>query len=156
MNSDLSLLKHAVDLAGKSIKSGGGPFGALITKDGKIIAEANNLVVSSHDPTAHAEVLAIRKAASILGTHDLTGCVLYASCEPCPMCLGAIYWSGIKRVFYAGGREDAADAGFNDKLIYDEIGLNPSARKIEFIKLAGAGNNDVFREWKEYDDRIAY
>jgi guanine deaminase len=156
MNSDLSLLKNAVGIAGKSIHSGGGPFGAVITKDGIIISEANNMVVGSHDPTAHAEVLAIRKAAAFLGTHDLSGCTIYASCEPCPMCLGAIYWSGIRKVFYAGDRKDAAEAGFSDELIYNEIALDPQDRRLEFIRLSDAGNEKVFREWKEYEDKIPY
>ena len=103
-------------------------------KTAGLVAEASNKVVLSHDPTAHAEVLAIRKASSLLKTHDLSDCVLYTSCEPCPMCLGAIYWSGIKKVVYASDRNDAERSGFSDKLIYDEIILDPEKRKISFIQ----------------------
>jgi len=156
MKDELSLLHLAISLAKKSIRDGGGPFGAVIARDGKIIAEANNMVVSSHDPTAHAEILAIRKASAALKSHDLSDCVIYASCEPCPMCLGAIYWSGIKKVVYAAGRKDAADAGFNDSLIYDEIILDPSERKVSFIRVSDAGGKEVFKEWNEYEGKIPY
>jgi len=156
MKDELSLLRHAIFLAKKSITDGGGPFGAIIARDGKIIAEANNMVVTSHDPTAHAEILVIRKAAAALKSHDLSDCIIYASCEPCPMCLGAIYWSGIKRVVYAACRKDAADAGFNDSLIYDEIILDPSERKIAFIRDANAGGSEVFKEWDKYEGKIPY
>ena len=156
MNDDLSLLQRAIALAKRSIQNGGGPFGAIITREGKILAEANNMVVSSHDPTAHAEVLAIRKASAALKSHDLSDCVIYASCEPCPMCLGAIYWSGIKRVIYAADRKDAAAAGFNDSLIYDEIIVSPSERKVAFIHLTDAGGKDVFKDWDEYEGKITY
>jgi Cytosine/adenosine deaminases len=156
MKDELSLLHLAISLAKKSIRDGGGPFGAVIARDGKIIAEANNMVVSSHDPTAHAEILAIRKAAAALKSHDLSDCVIYASCEPCPMCLGAIYWSGIKKVVYAASRKDAADAGFNDSMIYDEIILDPSERKVSFIRVSDAGGKEVFKEWNEYEGKIPY
>jgi guanine deaminase len=156
MKDELSLLSRAIVLAKNSIKEGGGPFGAVIARDGKIVSEANNLVVSSHDPTAHAEVLAIRKASSFLKSHDLSDCVIYTSCEPCPMCLGAIYWAGIKRVVYAADRKDAATAGFSDSLIYDEITLNPSERKVTFIQISDAGGKDVFKEWDEYEGKIPY
>jgi guanine deaminase len=156
MKDELSLLSRAIVLAKNSIKEGGGPFGAVIARDGKIVSEAHNLVVSSHDPTAHAEVLAIRKASSFLKSHDLSDCVIYASCEPCPMCLGAIYWAGIKRVVYAADRKDAATAGFSDSLIYDEIILNPSERKVTFIQIPDAGGKDVFKEWDEYEGKIPY
>ncbi|MGD0340138.1 MAG: nucleoside deaminase [Bacteroidales bacterium] len=156
MKDDLSLLHQAIALAKKSIRNGGGPFGAVIAIDGKIIAEAGNMVVPSHDPTAHAEILAIRKASAALKSHNLSDCVIYASCEPCPMCLGAIYWSGIKKVVYATGRNDAADAGFSDNLIYDEIILNPSERKVKFIKVSDAGGKEVFKEWNEYEGKIPY
>jgi tRNA(Arg) A34 adenosine deaminase TadA len=114
------------------------------------------MVVLSHDPTAHAEVLAIRKASSVLKSHDLSGCTMYTSCEPCPMCLGAIYWSGIKRVVYASDRHSAADSGFSDKLIYDEIILHPSDRKVIFEHIPDAGGEEVFRKWDEFEDKIRY
>ena len=115
MDEDRKYLRAAIKIADDAIVEGGGPFGAVITSKGTILASSSNRVVINHDPTAHAEILAIREAASLLGTHDLGGCVLYASCEPCPMCLGAIYWSGIRRVVYASGRSDAAAAGFDDE-----------------------------------------
>lgn len=150
------MLQRAIDIAGKGIRKGRGPFGAVVTKNGEIIAEANNMVVLSHDPTAHAEVLAIRKACEIMKSHHLSGCVIYASCEPCPMCLGAIYWSGIRKVVYASDRNDAASSGFSDSLIYDEIVLDPANRKISFIHMPDAGGEEVFKKWDEFEDRIPY
>jgi guanine deaminase len=156
MNDDRSLLRRALELAAKSIKEGGGPFGALITKDGKIISEGSNRVVLSHDPTAHAEIIAIRRASATIMSHDLSGCVIYTSCEPCPMCLGAIYWSGIKKVVYASDRKDASRAGFNDNLIYEEISLDPADRKLIFKHIPDAGGEDIFRKWDEFEGRIPY
>ena len=156
MNDDKTLLRKAVELAKDGIRNGRGPFGALVVKEGNIIAEACNMVVLSHDPTAHAEVIAIRKASDILKTHDLSDCVIYSSCEPCPMCLGAIYWSGIKKVVYAAGREDAEKAGFSDKLIYDEIPLDPGARKVAFIHIDDIEGKEVFREWNDFENKIRY
>lgn len=156
MEDDRSLLLQAIRIAEKGIENGHGPFGALIAKEGRIIAEANNKVVISHDPTAHAEVLAIRKASSLLKTHDLSECVLYTSCEPCPMCLGAIYWAGIKKVVYAADRHDAERSGFSDKLIYDEIGIDPEKRKIQFIRIPDAGGEMVFKKWDDFENKIPY
>ena len=127
-----------------------------MVKDNKIISEASNRVVLNNDPTAHAEILAIRQASSILQTHDLNECTLYSSCEPCPMCLGAIYWSGIRKVVYSCDRTDAERAGFSDKLIYNEIMLDPSKRKISFIRLTDSGGKEVFRKWDELENKIAY
>jgi len=156
MENDKEFLLRAVEIAGSGIENGGGPFGAVITRDGKIISEAFNMVVLSNDPTAHAEILAIRQAAKVLRSHDLDKCTLYTSCEPCPMCLGAIYWAGIKKVVYACDRVDAEEAGFSDKLIYEEIMLDPSDRKIEFLRITDAGGKDVFRKWDELEDKISY
>jgi guanine deaminase len=156
MNYDKSFLQHAIRLACNGVKEGGGPFGAVITKDGKIIAEANNRVVLSHDPTAHAEVLAIRKASKVLKSHDLSACVMYASCEPCPMCFGAIYWSGIRKIVYASDRLDAAASGFNDSMIYNEIKLAPSERKTAFIHLPDAGGEEAFKRWEQFENKIPY
>ena len=156
MKNDKAFLQRALELATESIKNGGGPFGAVITKQGKVISEANNRVVLSHDPTAHAEVLAIRKASEILKTHDLSGCIVYSSCEPCPMCLGAIYWAGIKKIIYASDRLEAAKAGFSDNFIYDEIMLDPSERSISFIHHPDAGGEIVFRKWNDFDEKIPY
>jgi len=156
MESDNKFLRRAVELARESISNGGGPFGAVITLNEKIISEAYNKVVLSNDPTAHAEVLAIRQAASVLKTHNLDKCTLYTSCEPCPMCLGAIYWAGIKKVFYACDRNDAEKAGFSDSFIYEEISLDPENRKISFIRIDDAGGREVFRSWDELTDKIPY
>ncbi len=156
MSTDKDFLKIAVELAGKGIKAGGGPFGAVITKNGKILAEAYNRVVLASDPTAHAEVNAIRVAASELKTHDLSDCTLYSSCEPCPMCLGAIYWAGIKKVVYACDRADAEEAGFSDKVIYEEILLDPENRKLTFLHIKDIGGEEVFRKWDELEDKIRY
>ena len=156
MENDKKFLLMAVEIASKSIDTGGGPFGAVITKDGKLLSEENNKVVLTNDPTAHAEILAIRSAAKILETHDLKDCTLYTSCEPCPMCLGAIYWSGIKKVVYACDRNDAENAGFSDKLIYEEIMLDPAERIISFISINDSGGKEVFRKWDELENKIPY
>jgi tRNA(Arg) A34 adenosine deaminase TadA len=149
-------LIKAVKLAEKGIYEGGGPFGALIVRNGEIISEANNRVVISNDPTAHAEILAIRQASKVLGTHILADCILYASCEPCPMCLGAIYWSGIKTVFFAADRRDAEAVGFSDKHIYDEICLSPEKRQIVFKQLSDVDGIEVFRIWDKFENKIPY
>jgi guanine deaminase len=156
MEDDTLLLQRAIQIAEEAIIKGGGPFGAVIAKEGKILSEAGNRVVLNYDPTAHAEVLAIREASSVLGSHDLHDCTLYCSCEPCPMCLGAIYWAGIKKVVYASDRNDAADAGFSDKDIYNEILLEPPARKIRFKRLELDAGDEVFRKWKSHDTKIQY
>jgi guanine deaminase len=156
MSDDKKFLRKAIEIAADGIKNGGGPFGAVISKDGDIIAESNNKVVLNVDPTAHAEILAIRDAAGLLKTFDLSGCVLYTSCEPCPMCLGAIYWSGIKKVVYASGRSDAASAGFNDELIYGEISLDPSKRQVTFVQIKDNEAETVFRKWEQYDGKTTY
>ncbi len=156
MKEDRIFIERAVEIASEGISSGSGPFGAVITKDGRIIAESSNNVVRMHDPTAHAELLAIREASGKLATHDLSGCVLFTSCEPCPMCLGAIYWAGIKRVVFASDRDDAANAGFNDKYIYKEMMLPLSERSIEFRRMDVPSSNDVFSRWKEFDDKVRY
>jgi len=156
MDNDRKFLLRAIEIATDGIKNGGGPFGAVITRDDKILSEAFNRVVLTNDPTAHAEIMAIREAAKLSGSHELSECTLYASCEPCPMCLGAIYWSGIRKVVYACDRTDAEAAGFSDKLIYDEIILDPSSRKISFIRLNDAGGREVFRKWDELESKIPY
>ncbi|MCX6255162.1 MAG: nucleoside deaminase [Bacteroidia bacterium] len=155
MNDKLFLLR-AIEIARNGIQNGGGPFGAVVSKGDKIISEAYNKVVLVNDPTAHAEILAIRQAAAIFISHDLGDCTLYSSCEPCPMCLGAIYWAGIKKVVYACDRNDAAGAGFNDNLIYEEIMLDPADRKIKFLRLTVTGGKEVFRKWDELENKIPY
>jgi tRNA(Arg) A34 adenosine deaminase TadA len=156
MGNDRLFLLRAVQIAWNGILNGGGPFGAVIIRNGKIISEAFNRVILNNDPTAHAEILAIRQAASVMQSHELGDCTLYSSCEPCPMCLGAIYWAGIKKVVYASDRNDAEGAGFSDKLIYKEIMLNPSDRKISFLYLTDAGGKEVFRKWDELENKIFY
>lgn len=149
-------MRRAIELAEQSVGAGGGPFGAVVSKDGEIVAEAANNVTLDCDPTSHAEVKAIRLAASRLGTYDLSGCHIYASCEPCPMCLGAIYWAHIDKVFYACNRKDAAAAGFDDDFIYKELCLAPTLRrKPSEVLLAGEAAN-AFRLWKEKVDKKAY
>jgi guanine deaminase len=156
MSDDRKLLRKAIGIAAKGINSGGGPFGAVLSKDGKIISQSNNRVVLNIDPTAHAEILVIREAAGLLKTHDLSGCVMYTSCEPCPMCLGAIYWSGIRKVVYASGRRDAAEAGFDDELIYNEISLDPSKRQVIFVQMKDNKAEEIFRTWEQYDGKTIY
>jgi tRNA(Arg) A34 adenosine deaminase TadA len=156
MKSDKYFLARAVEIAKDGINKGSGPFGAIISKDGEIIAEANNMVVLSSDPTAHAEILAIREASSVLKSYDLSNCVIYTSCEPCPMCLGAIYWARIKKVVYASDRLEAAASGFNDNMIYNEIILSPGERKINFLRLPDAGGKEVFRKWDEFENKTPY
>ena len=156
MENEKTFLLRAIEIAVNGIKDGGGPFGAVISKDNKVISEAINRVVLTNDPTAHAEILAIREAAKVLKSYDLGDCTLYTSCEPCPMCLGAIYWSRIKRVVYACDRNDAADAGFSDNLIYKEIMLDPAKRQVAFLRMDDAGGKEVFRKWDELENKIPY
>ena len=156
MVKDKRYLARAIEIAKIGISSGGGPFGAIIVKDDKIISEAFNRVTLNNDPTAHAEILAIRQAASVLESHQLNDCTLYSSCEPCPMCLGAIYWSGMKKVVYGCDRSDAESSGFSDKIIYEEIMLDPSKRKISFIRLTDTGGKEVFRIWDKFENKIPY
>ncbi len=156
MKDDFSFLHRAVEIADSGIGKGGGPFGAVIVRNGNILSESYNRVVLNNDPTAHAEVLAIREAAGKLRSHDLGECTLYTSCEPCPMCLGAIYWAGIKRVVYACDRNDAEKSGFGDNMIYEEIQLAPSQRKISFLRLDDEEGKMVFRKWNELEDKTPY
>jgi len=150
-------LKRAIQLAEEGMDKGqGGPFGAVIVKEGEIIAEANNKVTASNDPTAHAEVVAIRKACEKLQDFQLENCILYTSCEPCPMCLGAIYWARPKKVYYALTREDAAKIGFDDQFIYDEIALKMDDRKIPFENLMREEGLPVFQKWEAKGDRVDY
>ena len=156
MENDKKILLRAVEIARNGIQKGGGPFGAVITSKGKIISESFNRVVLNTDPTAHAEIIVIREAASILNSHDLSDCTLYTSCEPCPMCLGAIYWAGIKKVVYGCDRNDAGEAGFNDKMIYEELMRKPPERKITFLKLRESGGKELFAKWDKYEKKIPY
>ena len=127
----LGFMRQAIELSEENVRSGGGPFGAVIVRDGRVIATGTNGVTRLNDPTAHAEVTAIRNAARALGTFDLSGCEIYTSCEPCPMCLGAIYWARIGKMYYGNDQEDARRIGFDDSFIYEEIALPPAQRRQE-------------------------
>ena len=154
--NDRELMMRAIKLAEESVRNGGGPFGAVIAKDGELIAEASNCVTIDCDPTAHAEVSAIRKATKKLGTFDLKGCVIYTSCEPCPMCLGAIYWARLDKIFYANDRKDAAAIGFDDDFIYKEIELEPDKRNKPSEILMRDEASKAFRMWTEKSDKTEY
>lgn len=150
-------MQLAVDTARQGMEEGkGGPFGCVIVKDGKVIAAAHNEVIASKDPTAHAEVVAIRKACAALNDFQLTGCELYTSCEPCPMCLGAIYWARPSVVYYAAGKQHAAAAGFDDSFIYEEIEKAPLSRKIRFEQLPFGDANALFADWLQKENRHDY
>lgn len=149
-------MRRALEIATENVRRGGGPFGALVVKDGQIVGEGTNRVTDAHDPTAHAEVMAIRDACARLGTFQLSGCDLYTSCEPCPMCLGAVYWARPDRVFFAASRHDAAHVGFDDAFIYNEIGLAPEARRIAFVHAPIAGALSPFEAWTMQEDRTRY
>lgn len=153
---DKRMLMRAIELADKNIDEGGGPFGAIVVKDGKIIAEAANRVTPENDPTAHAEILAIRSAAKKLKSWDLEGCEIYTSCEPCPMCLGAIYWSHIDRVYFAATHDDAKFAGFDDSDMYRELKLPRSQRKLYMESEYRDESLKVFKKWKEKEDKESY
>lgn len=149
-------MREAIRLSLENVNNGGGPFGAVIVKNGEIIATGVNRVTDSCDPTAHAEVSAIRAAASGLGTFDLSGCEIYTSCEPCPMCLGAIYWAHLDRIYYGNNKTDAKDIGFDDSFIYDELELKPADRKLHSEVLLRNEAIKAFEAWKEKDDKIEY
>lgn len=150
-------MKEAIRLAVENVKNGkGGPFGAVVVKEGKIIAACANTVTPDLDPTAHAEVNAIREACRKLGTYQLHGCEVYASCEPCPMCLGAIYWARPDKVYYACTKKDAAVAGFDDSFIYQEIALPEAERSIPFLNQKEAGSGEEFRLWEESESKKEY
>jgi guanine deaminase len=152
-----SFMARAIELAIENVRSGrGGPFAAVVVKDGKIIAEAANCVTSTNDPTAHAEVVAIRQACKKLGTFELKDCTIYTTCEPCPMCVGAIYWARPARVYFGGTAADAAKAGFDDSFIYDEIARPHASRKIPMISMMREEALAAFRAWEEKSDKIGY
>lgn len=150
-------MKRVIELARRGMESNeGGPFGCVVVKNKKIIAEGNNKVTSENDPTAHAEIVAIRKACEELGDFQLTGCDIYTSCEPCPMCLGAIYWARPDRIYYAATRQDAAEAGFDDEFIYKELDTPPIDRKIPMYAYEREQALKLFEKWKNKDDKIDY
>lgn len=155
-NDDIYFLKLAIELAKENVKNGGGPFGAVIVKDGQIIAKGTNRVTSHNDPTAHAEIVAIRQACEKLNDFQLTDCIIYSSCEPCPMCLGAIYWARPKKLVFAANKFDAANAGFDDSLIYDEIHLPYSDRHLETVNLRIDESLQPFELWMSESNKRTY
>jgi guanine deaminase len=155
--ADLAFMEMAIDLAMQNVQTAaGGPFGAVVVKDGKVIAAAANCVTANNDPTAHAEVMAIRKACAALGSFQLDGCEVYTSCEPCPMCLGAFYWARPAAVYYANTRAHAADAGFDDAFIYDEISLAPEERTLKMTQLQLPTAHEHFEAWITSQLQVKY
>ncbi len=157
MTADKDIMRRAIEIASERMHAGcGGPFGAVIARDGEIIAEGYNLVTSGNDPTAHAEIVAIREACRELETFDLSGHVIFTSCEPCPMCLSAIYWARLDRIYYANDRYDAAAIGFDDSLIYEEVAKPIAERTRPSTRLPLAEARRVFRDWRDKEDKIPY
>ena len=150
-------MQRAVALSRRGMEDGrGGPFGAVVVSEGRIVGEGENRVTSTNDPTAHAEMVAIRAACAALSRFDLHGCDIYTSCEPCPMCLSAIYWARLDHVYYANGRADAARIGFDDALIYEEVAKPPAARRVPMVRLVVKEAKEVFEGWAKKPDRIPY
>ena len=155
--SDGRLLRRTARLAREGMEKGlGGPFGALIARGDDVLAEGVNRVTSACDPTAHAEVVAIREACRKVGSHDLSGCVIYTSCEPCPMCLGAILWARLDRLVYANTRQQAAEIGFDDEIFYREVAASPGTRRLRSTHLADAEAQAVFADWARAEDKTPY
>ena len=150
------LMRKAIQLSKENVENNGGPFAAIIVKNGEIVATGVNRVTASCDPTAHAEVSAIRAAATKLNTFDLSGCEIYTSCEPCPMCLGAIYWAHLDKIYYGNNKTDARDIGFDDSFIYDELELKPENRKLPSEVLLHNEAIKVFEMWAQKEDKIEY
>lgn len=155
MNST-ELMRKAIELAEENVRNGGGPFGAVIAKDGEMVATGCNRVTASCDPTAHAEVNAIRAATEQLHTFNLSGYEIYTSCEPCPMCLGAIYWARLDKIYYANTKSDAKAIGFDDAFIYEELALPPLKRKLPSQELLRAEAIKTFEHWMRKEDKIEY
>ncbi len=156
MNLKNNFMLRAIELSINSVNTTGGPFGCVIVKENKIIAEGSNKVTSSNDPTAHAEVVAIREACKKLNTFNLTGCDLYTSCEPCPMCLSAIYWARIEKIYYANTRDDAQKIDFDDSLIYSELLKNVKKRKILMVQMMRNEALKAFELWDKKTDKVKY
>ena len=151
-----AFMRKAIELSIDNVKNGGGPFGAVIVRGDEIIATGVNRVTANNDPTAHAEVSAIRAACERLGTFNLEGCEIYTSCEPCPMCLGAIYWAHLDKMYYGNTKHDAAEIGFDDSFIYEEIALTPEHRRLASCRLLGEEALKAFRLWTDKADKIEY
>lgn len=153
---DEKFMQQAIDLSIENVANGGGPFGAVIVRDGEVIATGTNRVTATCDPTAHAEVSAIRAACAKLGDFKLTGCTIYSSCEPCPMCLSALYWAGVERIFYGNTKEDAKAVNFDDSFIYDQIALDYSERSIPCINIMREQALAGFKAWSDKEDKVLY
>jgi guanine deaminase len=150
-------MERAIALSIENVRKGaGGPFAALVVRDGSILATGANQVTATHDPTAHAEVVAIRAACLAIDSFQLSDCELYTTCEPCPMCMGAIYWARLGRVYYANTREDAAQIGFDDSFIYDQISLAPGDRKVPMLQTMREQALEAFREWEKSPLKVKY
>lgn len=157
MTREEKYMEAAIELAQKGIENGeGGPFGCVIVKDDKIVGRGNNKVTTTNDPTAHAEIIAIREACKNLNTFQLEECEIFTSCEPCPMCLGAIYWARPKIIYYGNTRDDAAKIGFDDSMIYDEISTDLNRRKIPAINICRDRAGATFEEWQTLKDKMNY
>lgn len=150
------LMREAIRLSEENVVNGGGPFGAVIARDGEIVATGVNRVTANHDPTAHAEVSAIRAACERLNTFDLRGCEIYSSCEPCPMCLGAIYWAHLDRLYFGNNKEDARRVGFDDSFIYDEMALPLGRRRLRSEVMLDKEAIKAFRMWNDKPDKTEY
>lgn len=153
---DRDFMQRAIELSIRNIDQGGGPFGAVIVRNGKVVAEGANRVVPNNDPTAHAEVVAIRNACRELNTFDLGGCTVYSSCEPCPMCLSALYWAGVERICYANTKHDAAAIDFDDSFIYDQLRLDYDQRSIRCEHFMRREALEAFEQWCDKTDKIEY
>jgi tRNA(Arg) A34 adenosine deaminase TadA len=149
-------MRQAIELSRQNVAKGGGPFAAVIVKDGEVIATGCNQVTQANDPTAHAEVVAIRNACARLNNFQLDGCEIYTSCEPCPMCLGAIYWARPERVYYANSKEDAAAIDFDDQFIYEELDRPLHQRQLPMIRLLAKEAIEAFRDWQQKTDKVEY
>ena len=154
--NNINFMKRAIELSIQNIKNNGGPFGCVIVKENKIIAEGVNRVTHNNDPTAHAEIIAIRNACEKLNTFNLEGCELYTSCEPCPMCLSAIYWSHIDKIYYGNSRLDASKIGFDDDFIYNELNKELSSRKIPMEQIYQIEAKKAFLDWENTIDKVEY
>ena len=154
--SNEELMRVAIEAAVENVKNGGGPFGAVIARNGEIVSVGTNRVTPNNDPTAHAEISAIRAACTALGTFDLSGCEIFTSCEPCPMCLGAIYWAHLDKIYYGCNKKDAADAGFDDSMIYDELALPMDSRMKPVEELLADEAMKSFDAWRAAEDKVEY
>ena len=155
-DEDIRFMNMAAELAEKNIDEGGGPFGAVIVRNGEVVATGVNRVTANNDPTAHAEVNAIRNACSKEQTFNLSGCVIYTSCEPCPMCLSALYWAGVSRIYYGNTQEDAEAINFSDRFIYQEFDKPKADRMIPCMKMDSSRTIKAFEKWTQKEDKVEY